>query len=243
VRLAATLALCALALAGCETTAEKSAKLEREAKKHVAVAQKGLSIAHASAYVKVVGATVLHSSEGTAVAVTLRNTSTYALRDVPIAIAVKDAAGSVLYQNNAPGLEAALTSAPLLGAGEQLTWIDDQVQAGGGSAGGAPTTVTALVGEAPRAPAGTPRMRLTMVHQIEEASGAGAEGTVINDSPTTQRGLVVYGVARQGTRIVAAGRAVLAEVAAHSSSRFQLYFIGSPHGSRLQVSAPATTLG
>jgi hypothetical protein len=236
------LALCALAFAGCESTQEKSAKLEREAKQHIVVAQKGLSIAHASADVRVVATTVLHSSEGAAAVVTLRNAAAHALRDVPIAISVRDAAGSVLYQNNAPGLESALTSAPLLEPGERFTWIDDQVQAGG-SAGGPPTTVAASVGEAPRAPAGTPRMSLTGVHQIEEAGGAGAEGTVVNDSAVTQHGLVVYGIARRGATIVAAGRAVLAEVAAHGSSRFQLYFIGSSHGAQLQLSAPPTTLG
>ncbi len=237
------LLLLALTLTGCETTQEKSAKLEREAKKHIVVAQKGLSIAQASADVMVVATTVLHSSEGAAVAVTLRNTSTHALRDVPIAISVKDAAGSMLYQNNAPGLEAALTSAPLLGPGEQFTWIDDQVQANSGAAGGIPTTATATVGEAPQAPAGAPRMRLSGLHQIEEAGGAGAEGMVVNDSAVTQHGLVVYGIARQGAAIVAAGRAVLSEVPAHGSTRFQLYFIGSPHGGQLQLSAPATTLG
>jgi hypothetical protein len=238
----ATLAL-ACSLTGCETTQQKSAKLEKEAKKHIVVAQSGLSIARASTDVQVVATTVLHSSEGAAVAVTLRNTSTHALRDVPIAISVNDAAGSVLYQNNAPGLEAALTSVPLLEPSEHLTWIDDQVQANSGAAGGTPTTATATVGEAPQAPAGAPRMRLSGVHQIEEASGAGAEGMVVNDSAVTQHGLVVYGIARQGATIVAAGRAVLSEVPARGSTHFQLYFIGSPHGARLQLSAPATTLG
>ncbi len=233
----AAVLLLALALGGCETTAERSAQLERQARPTV-LAQHGLSIARSSSYVKVLATQVLHSSEGTAVAVTLRNASAHALRDVPIAIAVEDSRGSVLYANNAPGLEAALTSVSLLGSREQVTWVDDQVHANG-----VPARASAIVGEAPQAPAGTPRMRLAGVHPVEEASGAGAAGTVLNDSAIAQRGLVVYGIARRGGAIVAAGRALLAEVPAHGSSPFQIFFIGSPQGAQLQVSAPATTLG
>ena len=171
--------------------------------------------------------------------VTLRNTSPHALRDVPIAITVKNAAGGTLYQNNAPGLETALTSAALVAPGAQFTWIDDQVQVSG--VGGAPTAVSALVGEAPQAPASVPKIAVSGVHPTEEGGSAGAAGTVANDSAVAQHGLVVYGVARRGGRIVAAGRAVLAEVAAHSSSPFQVLFIGSASGAQVEASAPPTT--
>jgi hypothetical protein len=121
VRRLGVLLLAALALGGCESSREKSAQLERAAKlaraEHPVQASKGLSILKASTQVQVVATQVLHSSEGTAAVVTLRNASAHALRDVPIAITVKDAAGAALYQNNAPGLEAALTSVALLEPG------------------------------------------------------------------------------------------------------------------------------
>ena len=63
------------------------------------------------------------------------------------------------------------------------------------------------------------------LHEATLAEGS-AEGTLVNSSSTTQSELVVYAVARRGGRIVAAGRAVLASVAAGVSSPFQIFFIG-----------------
>jgi hypothetical protein len=232
--------LLALALGGCESSQEKSARLERQAKLERAEnhtqSVKGLSIARASRDVQVVATQVLSSTEGAAAVVTLRNTSSHALRDVPIAITVKDTAGGTLYQNNAAGLEAALTSVALLKPGTQVTWIDDQVQASG-----TPTSVSALVGEAPQAPASVPRIAVTGVHTTEESGSSGVAGTVANDSAVAQHGLVVYGVARRGGKIVAAGRAVLSEVAAHGTSPFQVLFIGSANGAQVEASAPPST--
>ena len=238
------LALCALALGGCESSQEKSARIEKQVKleeaRHPVSVARGLTIAHASTRVEVLATQVLHSAEGTAAVVTVRDNSAHALRDIPIAVTVKDAAGHILFQNNAPGLEAGLTSIPLLAPHAQFTWVDDQVQITGG--GGAPTTVSALVGEAPAAPASPPPIGLAGVHATEEAGGAGAAGTVHNTSGVAQRDLVVYGVARRGGQIVAAGRAVLSEVGAHSSSAFQVLFIGSAAGAELEMSAPPSTL-
>jgi hypothetical protein len=240
VRIAFALLLCALALGGCESSQEKSAQLEKQAKlaraAHPVQAAKGLSIAHPSSTVRVVATQAVHSSEGTAVVVTLRNVSTHALRDVPIAITVKGADGSTLYQNNTAGLETALTAVALLPAGAQSEWIDDQVQTAE-----TPTSVSALVGEAPQAPPGVPRIALTGVHANEEGGTSGVAGTVHNDSAVPQRELVVYGIARRGGRIVAAGRAVLSNVAAHGSSPFQVLFIGSASGAEVQASAPPST--
>jgi hypothetical protein len=53
----------------------------------------------------------------------------------------------------------------------------------------------------------------------------------------------VYGLARRGGRIVAAGRAVLPEVAANASAPFQAFLVGAPQGATLEASAPPTTLG
>lgn len=230
----------ALAVGGCESSQEKSAQLEKQAKlaraAHPVQAAKGLSIAHPSSTVRVVATQAVHSSEGTAVVVTLRNVSTHALRHVPIAITVKGAGGSTLYQNDTAGLEAALTAVPLLAAGAQFEWIDDQVQAAE-----APASVSAVVGEAPQAPASVPQIKVTGVHANEEGGSSGVAGAVHNDSAVTQRELVVYGIARRGGRIVAAGRAVLSQVAAHGSTPFQVLFIGSASGAQVEASAPPST--
>lgn len=237
----AMLALAALALSGCETTAEESAKLEAKAKReqaaHPTLSQKGLSIMHASAAVKVTSAVVIHSSEGAAAAVTVTNTSARALRSVPIAITVKSAGGQTLYQNNAPGLEAALTEISALPAHATLTWVDDQVPAAGGPAG-----VSAIAGEAPAASGPEPQIEVAGVH-LAEASAGEAGGTVRNRSHVTQQHLVVYVIARRAGKIVAAGRAVLSEVAAGASIPFQAFLVGAPAGATLAASAPPSTPG
>jgi hypothetical protein len=237
----AALGLVALVLTGCQTTAEKSAKLEQKAKReqaqHPTLAQKGLSIARASTKVKVVSAAVIRSSEGAAAVVTLRNVTSSTLREVPIAITVTDAHGRTVFQNNAPDLEAALVSLPSLAARGEVAWVDDQLPASG-----EPAAVSARVGEGSSGAQSLPSVTIAGTHLIEDpTNGAGAAGTVRNRSSIAQRNLVVFAVARQAGRIVAAGRAVVPELTARAATPFQLFFVGDPRGARLQISAPPTT--
>ena len=237
----AALAFAALALGGCESTQEQSAKLEAAAKlekrEHPASADRGLSIAHPSTKVKVLEATVLHDAEGAAAAVTVENISSQTLEAVPIAIAVKDSGGKLVYQNDAPGLEPSLTAISRLPAHGSLTWVDDQIASAGG-----PSSVTATVGEAPAAKGPEPAIAVSGVHLSEPSTGEVA-GTVRNGSTAAQAHLVVYVTATHSGRIVAAGRAVIAELAAGASTGFQVFPIGSLSGAQLQASAPATASG
>ncbi len=232
----AALVLAALALSGCESTQEESAKLEKTAK-HFTLAHKGLTIAHASTRVQVLGATVVHNSESAAAAVTVRNSSSHTLSSVPIAITVRNAHGQTVYQNNVPGLEAGLTQISSLPAHGSVTWVDDQVPVSE-----APASVTAIAGEAPVASGPEPRIEVAGTH-LAEASTGEASGTVRNRSSVTQQHLIVYVIARRGTTIVAAGRAVLAEVAPGASVPFQAFLVGTAAGAHLEASAPASTFG
>jgi hypothetical protein len=232
----AALALATLALAGCETTAEKSARLQKQAK-HVTLDEKGLSITRASTDVKVLAATIVRGSEGAAAVVTLRNRSSRPLRDVPLAITVKDARRRALFQNNGPGLEAALVSVASIGPHETITWVDDQLPAGG-----APTSVSARVGQAPVLSGRPPRLTIAGASLSEDPSnGVVASGTLSNRSSISQKSVVVFGVARRGGRIVAAGRGVLAELTAGTSAPFQVFLVGDARGAQLQISAPPTS--
>jgi hypothetical protein len=241
VGLGVPLLLGALALTGCESNIERSARLAKLAHHSMRV-QTGLVVTRENPDVKVLATAVLHDENGTAAVVTLRNDSSKPLRDVPVAIALHGTRGETLYQNNVPGLSSALVSAPLLMPGQQFNWVDDQVQASG--------TLGALsvrVGEAPAAggePGGElPHINVQSVHLSEEsASGPSAEGTVVNHSSVAQQELVVFAVGRRGGRIVAAGRAVLQNVSAHASASFQVFFIGSVAGARIEASAPPSTL-
>jgi hypothetical protein len=229
------LALAALALAGCETTQEKSARLERAAlsnKSSGPAASKGLSIARPSTSIKVQSAVAVHDSEGAAIVVTLRNTGA-AQKEVPLLVR----AGS--YSNNAQGLAPSLVRAALVPAHGETIWIDDQIQAS--EATGA---VTTTVGEGTPALAAPPQIVLG-AHRLETEPGGGTvvHGTVTNRSSTTQKELVVYVVASRGGKVHAAGRAVLTSLAAGASSPFEVFLIGRPAGTTLELAAPPTTFG
>jgi hypothetical protein len=236
-----SLLLAALALAGCATTAETSARLEHAAKAHERAAgpsAHGLSIARQSSAVKVLRTTALHSREGSAAVVTLRNTSSHTLRQVPVEIRVLDARGAPLYANTVGGLAASLTSVAVLPAHAELSWIDDQIQAAG-----TPASVHARIGQSPVVKAPLPQLSISTSAGAQTSGEGAVEGVVVNHSGVAQRELVVYAVARRGARIVGAGRAVLAEASAHASTPFQLFLIGQASGARLRLSVPPTTLG
>jgi hypothetical protein len=179
---------------------------------------------------------VLHSSEGTAAVVTLHNMTSTTLRDIPILITVRDASGAAIYSNDTPGLASALVAVPLLPAHGTTTWIDDQVQAAG-----APASVSTKVGEGEPVTGAIPRLDVEGAHLAQGTSGIEAEGKLVNSSSVSQRELVLYAIARRAGRIVAAGRALIPQAEAGTSTRFQVFFIGNPIGAQLEVSAPPST--
>ena len=239
----AALALAGLALTGCETTQEKSARLERAALHRAGASplgSSGLKIARASTDVTVLASSVVHSREGTAVAITLRNRSATAQREVPLLVTVRGAGGATLSSNSTPGLARSLVCAGYVPAHGQTSWVDDQVQVSA-----TPTSVTAEVGEGKAATGTAPRIVIGAHHLGEEPGGiAFVQGALSNRSAITQRELVVYALASKGGRIVAAGRAVLPVLAGGASSSFQIFLVGSgARGAALQLSAPPSTLG
>lgn len=229
--------LVALVLCGCESTQERSAEEQHQAKHDVLAAQSA-AVTKESPSVRVLQSTVIHSSSGTAVVVALRNTSTHTLQNAPIEVTVRDAHGTTLYQNNASGLESSLSTVSLLPAGQETIWIDDQV-----TASGVPASASALVGDGTQLSGSIPQLSISGTRQSAEAGAeATLSGGVTNHSQTSQQNLVVYAVARRGGKIVAAGRAVLPEVpAAGTNVPFQIYFVGDPSGAQIQTSAPAST--
>jgi hypothetical protein len=238
----AALALTALALAGCESNAQRSRKLEKaalaERLAHPQAAQKGVLVTRENPLVKVLKTAVVYDANGVAAVVILRNASSKPLRNAPIAITVNDAKGAVRYQNNSPGLDTTLVSVPLLQARGETVWIDDQIKATG-----VPAKLSARVGEAPIVSGALPQVSVSGVHTFADpTNGVGVEGTVSNSSKVAQQKLVVYVLGRRGGQIVAAGRAVLPEVQVGQRTAFQVFCIGNPQGTQLEASAPSTTL-
>jgi hypothetical protein len=230
----AALALACLTLIGCETTQEKSAKLEHAHRK-VAVASRGLTIAQASRSIRVLSTAALHTTEGTAAVITLANSGT-SQREVPLLVSVKQSGGSAVT-NSEPGLARSLTSVAYLPAHATVVWVDDQLTLVGRA-----SAVTATVGEGKSSTGALPKITLGS-HRLErEPSGEVLTGTVNNGSSVTQHELVVYAVATRGGHLIAAGRAVIASVAPGASSQFRIFLIGgSAQGAQLTLSAPPST--
>jgi hypothetical protein len=230
------LALAALALTGCETTQEKSRKIEirkrAEAKAPIA---KGLEIAKPSRSISVNSAVAFHSTEGSAAAVILRNHGA-AQREVPLLISVAQN-GAPPATNGEPGIGRSLTSATFVPAHGTAVWVDDQL-----TLSGTPGKVTVTVGEGKPARGAVPKIEIVS-HRIEkEGSSETITGTVANHSAVSQHELAVYALATRGGRTVAAGRGVVNLLAAGASSKFQIFLDGAPtSGAKLTLLAPPST--
>jgi len=226
-------------LTGCETSAEKSARLERQAGS--AEAEKGVKVSKLNPDVKVVSRTVISDANGTAAVVTLRSSARAAMARVPIAIDVRGAKGAAVFKNDEPGTETALVSAAALAPDSELTWVHDQVPLGDVE----PASVRVRVGDAKgKAPARLPELKLTAVKLTKDpTSGTEGRGRVTNASAIEQRTLTIFAVARRGAKVVAAGRAVVRKLAPGRTARFSVFFIGDPAKATISVAAPPTVLG
>jgi hypothetical protein len=230
---AGALALFAVvALGGCQSTQSRSAELEDE-NATVLLEEDGLSVGKEDPDIEVVSTTVLSEAEGSAVVVELHNDSGQDLVDVPIAIDVRDAKGRGVYRNDAPGLEQALVAVPYIPADGDATWVHDQVLATGKPAsvevkvgvGGVPFS-----GELPEIEVSEPKM------EGDPTSGVVADGDVINRTGEDQNRFLIYGVARRGGKVVAAGRGAIEHLKPEAKKvPYNVYFIGDPSGAELSL--------
>jgi hypothetical protein len=221
----------ALVATGCESTQDKSARIAAEL--GPVKQEKGLEVAKESKDVEVLETTLLNDEVGAAVAVELRNRSNRDLIDVPIAIDVLDTRGKSVYTNTTPGLEPALTAIPFLAAGGEVTWVHDQVLATG-----EPAKVEVRVGASEETFSGRQPEVAVSEPKLEgdPFTGVAASGEVVNESGEDIRRLLLYGVARQGGRIVAAGRGAIEHFKADAKpAPYDIYFIGDPRGAEVTV--------
>ena len=226
-----------VALAGCESTQTKSARLERAAQsaKH----EKGLEITRDAAGIKIEGTTLLQQDGAAATVVEVENASTKTLVALPIGLQVKDAGGKNVYANDTPGLDASLVQVPALAPGEKLAWVNDQATLTGDG-----KEVVARVGEGGKpGPKELPEMEISGLKAETDAAGSlSIVGNIKNASTVVQKRLVVFVVARKGGKVVAAGRAIIDALKPAESTHFSAFPIGDPHGAELSAAAPPTVV-
>jgi hypothetical protein len=234
-------ALCAglfVTVAGCESSQDRSAQLQKQGAKLIAN-QHGLVLHGRNDAVRVLQSGVVTDANGTAAAVWLRNTRPAALGQVPIAITVVGPGHKAVFANSAAGLESSLVSVAALPGKSDMLWVDDQViptgkalavhvRVGAGGAG-APTSL-------PKIDVGQPKL------QNDATSGLEAVGKLTNQSSVDQLRLFVYVSAWRGGRLVSAGRGAVQLLKAHAHATYHVYLIGNPQGAQLTATAPPTVL-
>jgi hypothetical protein len=226
---------------GVETTPEKSAAKAKTATNSIAN-QKGLTIGKLNAAIKVEDATIVQDANGVAAVVRVKNTGSTQVA-LPVAITVSDAKGKKLYANDTPGLDASLTSLPVLGAGQEADWVNNQILVAGKA-----SKVAAQIGAAKgKAGAGAlPKIVVSNIKAGRDEDGNYAKGIVANESAIAQKRLVVSCVARDGAKVLAAGRSVVDRLAPAADSKkpttFTVFFIGDPKQAQLACTAPPTVL-
>jgi hypothetical protein len=226
---------------GVETTPEKSAKKAKTAVNSIAN-QKGLTIGRRNAAIKVEDSAIVQDANGVAAVVRIKNTGATQV-SLPLAITVSDVKGKKLYANDTPGLDASLTSLPVLGAGQEADWVNNQILVAGKA-----SKVAAQVGAAKgKARTGAlPKIVLSNIKAGRDEDGNYVKGTVANTSAIAQKRLVVSCVAREGDKVLAAGRAVVDRLAPATESKkpttFTVFFIGDPKQAQLACTAPPTVL-
>lgn len=237
----AGLALLAVAgLTACQSTQDRSAELASKGSKTL-LNDKGLTVDKESTDVKVTSTALLTDPNGSAVVVDLHNDSGQNLTDVPILIDVLDAKGKSVYKNNVPGIEQALAAVPYIPANGDVEWVNDQVLATG-----KPKSVKVRVGASTASFSGAPPDIQVSSPTVagDPVSGIEATGTVVNKTGADQGRLLLYGVARKGNRIVAAGRGAIERLKAGAKKlKYDIYFIGNPQGADVKVTQFPTLPG
>lgn len=225
------------ALCGCESTVDAAKKFA--ASGEAAFKQKGISVTAVNRDIKILDTTILQDQNGAAVVVEVRNIGPRPVVGAPIAINILDGKGHSVFANNDPGLEPALAHLPLLAAGEQFSWINDQVQPNG-----TPQRVAVKIGDGQtpaRAPSELPISEIKLTS--DPVSGAELNGKVKNTSPLDQTHVVVFAVAQKGRKVIAAGRGIVNRVPPGKTVPFHVFFIGNPGGGQITAAAPVTVTG
>lgn len=225
-----------VALPGCTTTQEKSARLSRDAA--TAAEAKKFKVGKTNAEIKPTEITRLQGEDASAIVVRITNSGKATAVSVPIGVDLYDKAKASLYTNRVDGLDPALNMLPVVPPGESW-WVNNQVAAD------KPARTRVRIGTSKvKTPAKLPEIDVSTLKIGEDTGVVTGKGKVTNRSKVDQLRLTVFAIATKGDRVVAAGRSVIDRVPADGKpQKFAIYFTGDPRGAKLRLFAPPSTLG
>jgi hypothetical protein len=231
----ASVVLAGTTLTACESSQDKARAIQEQA---IASAPKPLVIPKPNKDLKVGDTALLHDQNGDAIVVQLTNDTANTLVNVPILVDIRDAKGKTVFKNDTAGLDFALNHIAVIEPHQTFYWVNDQVTAQG-------KTAKVTVGEPEgKAPTGAlPELAVSPPKPGHDFSGAKVSGTVTDKSKLDQQHLILFAVARQGGRIVAAGRGQIKALKVGArAAPYVIYFIGNPVGADVTIQAPPTVL-
>lgn len=231
-------ALGVVALAGCETTQDRSAALKAEAV--AAEKPERLALGRPTADVRIRSRQRLDGAEGSALVVELQNRSSRALLRVPVSVRITRG-GTEQFANDIEGGDELLLRVPVLPPRGRVTWVNANLP---------PVARGADV----RVALGSPTRRSRRPAEPLPVTGLQRDPDAVAGEPVTVRGTVenplrraqtevpVYVTVREGGRVVAAGASRVAEIAPRSEASFEAVLIGDGRRGRLAARALPTKL-
>lgn len=226
-----------LLLGACETTQEKSARLEAKGAR-IGVEGK-VELKRTNQDLEVTDKYLLTDQYGSAVILRIENRSSEGQVGVPIQIDVKDAKGKSVYRNDEEGYEDGLLNLQMIGPKEKTWWVNDQVLATR-----KPASFNYEIGVSEKDyPAKPPEVEVSEPKlEVDPTSGIFVTGTAVNKSAIDQEEMLLYAVAVDRGRVVAAGRGLIPRLRADSKKvTYNIFFIGDPRGAKIDVFATPDT--
>lgn len=206
-------------LVGCDTTADKSARAKVAANRELAT-RKAVVVKRPIADVRVKSVSVVGRGRGAAFVVRYVNKGSVALNDLPVNVGVsRGGARKVLNQRR--GLEYFLTHISAAAPGVEGVWV---APLGKRVPRGKPF---AVIGTPTMPQSGAATVPVVSVSGVSAARGK-VTGTVKNTTGVPQYVILVYAVARRGSRDVAAARARLTKFETGEQQIFKTPLIGRP---------------
>jgi len=223
-------------LAGCESTQEKSAKLESLGAE-IAKIEK-IKIGAANQSIDITGKTLLTDQYGSALVLRLKNDSPKPQVDVPVGLVVKNAQGKAIYKNDTEGLEDGLIQIPIIEGSSDGWWVNDQVLVTQ-----KPKSADLTIGKPEsQSPSKIPEIEVSPPFLATDSSGPNVTGEVVNKSDVEQIDMLLYAVATKGGKVVAAGRGLIPKLKTDGKPEFyRIYFIGDPKNAEIEVVAMPST--
>ncbi len=224
-----------LSLSACVSTEQESERIAREGGRPSA-GPSSLRLGAPNNSVRVSHVTLLAGGGRAAVAARLTTTSSHAQRDLPVLVTVIGKGGTVLYSNEAGGVESSLQHIAVLRPNQATWWVDDQVLSSQPA-----SRVDVRIGTGPGAASRIPAVTTTAVTSTQQSGISVVSGRLRNGSARALSNIAVFAVALRQGRVVAAGRAVVPALPGYAgaSALFQLFLVGSSAAARIELSTVA----